>query len=916
MRVRLTAAMVALALFAVTTVGYLSYRNVEALVVPRGLDRIDTRTRLLAAELEAAVRGLRPNVMGFGSAVAIEGIVRASLAGGTDPRDGVTLAAWRDRLARRFVAELAANPDFLQFRVIGIADGGREILRVDRQEPGGTIRVVPDGELQQKGDREYFQQAVDLPAGEVYVSPVELNREHGAIVVPHVPVVRAATPIHTPDGKAFGIVIINVDLRTTFALIRSRAVGGALTYVVNERGDYLLHPDQAREFGFEFGKQLRLQDDFPELGEALQQIDVKPRFVNDRAGDRLAVALTPVQLAGGPRVSVVEAVPYSELAPAITAVRNSALIAGLVALSCAMALAVALARSLTRPLVQMTKAAEGFARGERIEAPIGAAGEIGALVRAFTRMTAQVEEKTAALCESEARHRAIVDTAVDAMIVIDEDASIQSVNPATQAAFGYAPDEVVGRNVNILMPEEVAAAHDGYVEAYKRTGVRKIIGIGREVEGRRKDGSKFPLDLSVAEWRDAQGRRFFTGIMRDITERKRSEKMLAQAQRLEAVGQLAGGIAHDSNNLLAAITGNLELAERVIRDEAARQWIRRALEAVHSGKSFNQRLLSLAHERKIEPRHLIVNSRVQVTAALLARTLGEHIELTTDLAPDLWATFVDPGEIDSAILNLAVNARDAMPEGGRLRIQTRNATLDSQTANLDPDARLGDYVQLSVIDSGAGMSEEVLQHAIEPFFTTKEPGKGTGLGLTSVFGVAKQSGGFATLASQVGKGTAVTLYLPRAPAEPVKEDAWLTNGSTVPQGDGELILVVEDDDQVRETTLQRMEALGYAVIEVRTGAEAIERLKSDEPIALVFSDVVMPGGMTGHGLARWVLAAKPCVKVLLTSGYNERERDGRDAIAHIKVLAKPHTLGELARSIRGTLDAGPAQADVTSPVKT
>jgi PAS domain S-box-containing protein len=522
-----------------------------------------------------------------------------------------------------------------------------------------------------------------------------------------------------------------------------------------------------------------------------------------------------------------------------------------------------------------------------------------------------------ALRESEARYRAIVDTAVDVIVVIDESARVQSVNPAIQRVFGYASHEVVGQNVNILMPAEVAAAHDGYIEAYKRTGARKIIGIGREVEGRRRDGSKFPLDLSIAEWRDTQGARLFVGIMRDITERNQAQRMLAQAQRLEAVGQLAGGIAHDFNNLLAAITGNLELAERIIRDEKARQWIRGALEAIEKGKSFNQRLLSLACKRELAPVHLVVNCRIPGMATLLTRTLGEHIELTTDLAPDLWPTLADPGEIDSAILNLAVNARDAMPEGGKLSIQTRNVTLDLHAASMDPDAHPGDYVQLSVIDTGAGMSEEVLQHAIEPFFTTKEPGKGTGLGLSSVFGFAKQSGGFVTLASEVGKGTTVNLYLPRAMAEPMEKEARLTGSSTVPQGDGELILVVEDDDLVREATLQRLEALGYTVIEARSGPEAIERLKSDEPIALVFSDITMPGRMTGHDLARWVLAAKPYVKVLLTSGYNAgRGHDGRDTIAHIRVLAKPYTLIELARSIREALDTGSAYVGLTSPVKT
>jgi PAS domain S-box-containing protein len=910
--------MVALAVLSAAGVGLFSYLNVAELVLPRTLERIDTHARLWAAELEAAVRAARPSVIGFGSAVAVEGIVRASLAGGTDPQDGVALKTWRDRLAGRFVSELKANPDYLQFRVIGVADGGREIVRVDRQVPGGPIRVVPDNELQQKADRPYFQQTIGLPPGEAYVSPVELNVEHGTIEVPNVPVLRTATPIHTPGGKPFGLVIINIDMRSAFARLRSHAPTGAQTYLVNHRGDYLIHPDPAREFGSELGKQFRLQDDFPELSEAIQQTEVKPRFVDDRAGNRFAVAFTSVRLAGGPRVIVVEAVPYSEVpvVRAFAAVRNLTLIAGLVALLGATVLAAAIARSLTGPLAQMTKAAEGFARGERIKAPVGAGGEIGVLARAFASMTAQVEEKTTALRESEARQRATVDTAADAIVVVDEDGIIQSANPATRRIFGYAPDEVIGRNVKILMPEEVAAAHDGYLEAYKRTGARKIIGIGREVEGRRKDGSQFPLDLSVAEWCDALGRLFFVGIMRDITERKQTQEMLAQTRRLEAVGQLAGGIAHDFNNLLAAITGNLELVERGLDAEKPRRWVRAALEAVEMGKSFNQRLLSLAHKRKREPRQLVVNDRIQVMGALLARSLRENIELATDLAPDLWPTLADPGEIDSAILNLVINARDAMRGGGALSIETRNVTLDLCEASMHPDARTGDYVRISVIDTGAGMAPEVLSRAAEPFFTTKDPGTGTGLGLSSVFGFTKESGGFVTLASRVGKGTTVGIYLPRATPEAAKNDAGSTSGGTVPQGDGELILVVEDNHLVREATLQRLEALGYAVIEARTAPEAIERLKSDEPVALVLSDVVMPGGMSGRDLARWVLTAKPGVRVLLSSAYDTELENAGEPMCRIKVLGKPFTLEELARSVHDALNAGPDQAGLTSPVKT
>lgn len=504
------------------------------------------------------------------------------------------------------------------------------------------------------------------------------------------------------------------------------------------------------------------------------------------------------------------------------------------------------------------------------------------------------------------RLKAIVDTAGDAIVVIDESGTIQSVNPATLRILGYAREDLVGRNVKLLMPEEHAQAHDGYLEAYRRTGVCKIIGVGREVVGQRKDGSTVPLDLSVAEWRDGRGERFFTGTLRDITERKRGEELLARARRLHAVGQLAGGIAHDFNNLLSVIGGNLELVQSRIEDEKVRQAVSKALAAVEAGATFNRRLLSLARKRELQPVRLIVNSRVVEATKLLERTLGGHIALSTNLAPDIWPTRADAGEIDSAILNLAINARDAMPSGGELVIETRNVTLDARVSEIDPEARPGDYVRISISDTGTGMSKEILQRAMEPFFTTKEPGKGTGLGLSSVFGFAKQSGGFVTLSSRLGAGTTVSLYLPRtAEAEPVASDS-ASGRDTVPTGDGELILVVEDNDEVREVSLKRLEALGYAVLEARTGPEAIERLNVGEPIELVFTDVVMPGGMTGYDLARWVHANKPHVKVVLTSGYNagERKRDEREPLGNITTLGKPYTSAQLARSMRAALDAG------------
>jgi two-component system CheB/CheR fusion protein len=263
-------------------------------------------------------------------------------------------------------------------------------------------------------------------------------------------------------------------------------------------------------------------------------------------------------------------------------------------------------------------------------------------------------------------------------------------------------------------------------------------------------------------------------------------------------------------------------------------------------------------------------------------------------------TLADPGEIDSALLNLAANARDAMPNGGGMRIATSNVTLDAPAAaTLHMDARPGDYVCLSVADDGPGMPPDVLAKAFEPFFTTKAPGAGTGLGLTSVAAFAKQTGGFAAIESAPGQGCVASVYLPRA----AKEAAARDRPSQIPLGGGELVLVVEDDEQVREVTAKRVESLGYAVIEASTGPEAIERLMSLEPVRLVLSDVVMPGGMTGYDVARWVAANKPGVKVVMCSGYDEGDRAAPGAIEGVAVLSKPYSRELLARTLSNALAA-------------
>ena len=347
-----------------------------------------------------------------------------------------------------------------------------------------------------------------------------------------------------------------------------------------------------------------------------------------------------------------------------------------------------------------------------------------------------------------------------------------------------------------------------------------------------------------------------SNLEREMALREEAQAALAQSQRLEAIGQLAGGMAHDFNNVLAAISSYLDGITLRSTDEKIREVIQDVMDAIQMGASLTRRLLILSRRQGVGLERLDLNDRVTGTIELLRRTLGEQVTVSLRLSPDPCQTMANPGDVDNAILNLAINARDAMPNGGMLTIETRHVALDADAAGRIPNARPGDYVMLTVSDTGHGMSPEVLKHAMEPLFTTKEPGKGTGLGLATVHSTVRESGGFVAIDSAVGEGTSVHLYFPKAEPGPIVSRA-RPSTKEAPLGDGELILLVEDNDKVREATVSRLESLGYAVLEAKTGPEAITLLESGEPIALVFSDIVMPGGMTGYDVAEWVRSMKP-----------------------------------------------------------
>jgi PAS domain S-box-containing protein len=402
--------------------------------------------------------------------------------------------------------------------------------------------------------------------------------------------------------------------------------------------------------------------------------------------------------------------------------------------------------------------------------------------------------------------------------------------------------------------------------------------------------------------RDPDGRVVrFLGSMTDISERVHLESRLRQAQKMEAVGEFTGGLAHDFNNLLTIVMGNAELLSDALGDRPNLQRMANTvLAAADRGAEMTKRLLAFSRKQALAPRVINLGRLVQGIEGILRQTLPENTDIKFFLADDLWNAELDPGQLESALLNLVLNARDAMPEGGLLTIETANCTLDEVIVSQELDVKAGQYVMLAVTDTGHGIPKDEIGRVFEPFFTTKEVGKGSGLGLSMAYGFAKQSGGHIRVYSEQGEGTGFRLYFPRAMG---KEDQQQVNDpSTVIRGGLEVILAVEDDNMVREHVVGQLSSMGYRVLEAASGSEAVEILKQDAKIDLLFTDVVMPGGMSGPELASTALAMRPEIKVLFTSGYTENAlMHGGRLDQGVHLLTKPYRTEQLALLVRQAL---------------
>ncbi|MEX2200361.1 MAG: PAS domain S-box protein [Dongiaceae bacterium] len=507
--------------------------------------------------------------------------------------------------------------------------------------------------------------------------------------------------------------------------------------------------------------------------------------------------------------------------------------------------------------------------------------------------------------EAAAQLHAVVHTAVDGVILIDATGSIRMFNPACERLFGYRADEVIGQNVKMLMPEPYRDEHDGYLANYRQTGKAKIIGIGREVEGRRKDGTTFPMDLSVGEAKQ-EGASIYVGMIHDLTERKRVEQQLVQAQKMEAVGHLSGGIAHDFNNLLTVISGNTEfLIEALAPRPDLREMAESIMAAGKRGAELTQRLLAFSRRQMLKPEEVDCNALIHEAQGLLQRTLRADIEIRMSLHQALSPAYADANQLESAILNLALNAQDAMPSGGLLTITTDNMKLDDDYHDQHLEVRPGSYVLIAVGDTGEGMNADVLSHVFEPFFTTKEVGKGSGLGLSMVYGFVKQSNGHVAIYSEPGLGTTVRIYLPAGTGSFAAESSSKIGvAQDKPALGREVILVVEDDPFVRAYAVRTLETLGYNVIAAVDAHEALAKLAGGQIPDMLFTDIVMPGNVNGWELAQRAAELLPSMKVMFTSGYalEALSHTGR-LPADAAFLNKPYRKSDLAQLVRHVLDS-------------
>ncbi|MCS3495951.1 PAS domain S-box-containing protein [Bradyrhizobium japonicum] len=529
------------------------------------------------------------------------------------------------------------------------------------------------------------------------------------------------------------------------------------------------------------------------------------------------------------------------------------------------------------------------------------------LARLCTRAieTAQDKRTAAQLAEqaqaSAQMTQAVIKTALDAFVQTDANGIVLEWSVQAEALTGWTRKEALGADVvNLLIAEPL---RDGFRQRMMRLLPELSdtpIGIRFEATLLHRNGDQILIEASSTALQ-LGGRTIINNFVKDVTQKRAAEEQLIQAQKMEAVGQLTGGIAHEFNNMLTVITGTIEILADAVKDDPPLATITKLIsEAADRGAVLTSSLLSFARKQALQPAEIDVNELLEEVAKLLLATFDKTIEIVSRLDRNVWLAFADRGQLSAALLNLAINARDAMLDGGKLTLTTRNVVFGVREAVAVGAGYAGDYVEIEIADTGTGIPQAILERIFDPFFSTKDVGKGTGLGLSMVFGFVKQSGGGIKVTSEEGRGTIFRIYLPKAETStlrPAGYDERKVVGGT------ETILCVEDDRDVRRYVTVQLESLGYKVISAANATEALALVAEGTPFDLLFTDIVMAGGVNGRELAEQMVAARPSLRVLFTSGYayDSLHAQGR-ATMGAPLLAKPYRKAELARMLRRSLD--------------
>ncbi len=828
-------------------IGWVLYNQTYDLLIDQSLRDMKFSLEKKSNEFTLLIQTLQNDVYFLGQMPPIQGIIRSREGGGFDKEGQSSEENLKSRLQTIFKQILESRPHYVQVRYIGKSEYGKEIVRVERR--GNGIFIIPENQLQPKGNQPYFKETMKLSPGDNYLSKITLNRERGKIIEPHTPMIRSAVPVFSDLGEIFGMVVINMSFQKILKEFENQRF---FLYVTNSRGDYLRHPDTQKTFGFEFNKNHRIQNDLEGLQSLFELESYQANFTllpskteEKRIGHFEKKRLDP----NNPERFLLfgHFLESDEVLSVLKATLKGIIILVVLVIVGATILALYFSSLLTRPLSLLTQASQNFAKGEyNVPLPKSSEDEIGMLVGAFNTMKEKVEQRIIAHKESERRLQSLVDNISDAVITIDKNGIVQSFNTSASKMFLYSQQKVIGKNVNMLMQDPHASQHDSYLKNYWETGVAKIIGIGREVVGKRKNGETFPLDLRVNAVQEEE-RCLFIGIARDISDRKAiealTEKSRQEAHNARLVAESANraksaflaNMSHEIRTPMNAILGYTQILNRKLKDEEDKKALKNIL---NSG----DHLLSLLNEildiSKIEAGKMEINLGDFDLNCMVESLFGMFNDKCTTQGLNFHSTGLgnaywvqgDETKVRQILINLLGNAVK-FTDSGWVRFDVRFTKEET--------------FRFEVSDSGPGIPSNIQEHIFDPFWQSESGNKkgGTGLGLAITKTQIELMGGSLRLNSKEGEGAQFIVELPLPPVDriPLASEENLKKVSHLAPGFNVRALVVDDVFQNRDMLMQILKEVGVEVHEAENGQKALDLVYStDPPFDIVFMDARMP----------------------------------------------------------------------------